>query len=170
MMITIIRFTLFTMTLPIAVILLVPGLSSGAVNASEQEGLGQQRDKIERSIQDHQEKLKKSGEREENLLEQLKKIDRQLLRESSKYANLQQQIQKQENLIQKKQQEFEKLEKEKENLKLHIQKRLTAYYQMGDIGIINAIFSNSSVPELLNFRIMYKKMLSHDRQSFMDYN
>lgn len=169
MTVTTIRPNLFTMSLLIAGVLLLSGLSGGTATASEQEEISQQQKRIEQSIKGHRKKLKKSGEKEKDLLEQLNKIDRRLLRESSKYVNLQQQIHKQENLIREKQQELEELRKEKKDLKLHIRERLTAYYQMGDIGIVNAVFSASSVSELLNFREMYGEMLSHDRKSFMVY-
>ncbi|MGM0680871.1 MAG: murein hydrolase activator EnvC family protein [Thermodesulfobacteriota bacterium] len=152
--------------------LLISGLFNGTASASDKANSDQQLKKISRvkeSILDHQEKLRQNGKKEKNLIGKLKKIDRRILLESKKYIHLEQQIQRLEDLIGKKKQALKKLKKEKGNLKNQIQKRLIAYYQMGDLGVINAVFSASSLPELLNFREMYRQMLKHDRQIFSDF-
>ncbi len=144
-------------------------LAAQPASAANGEDISRQQEKIERVegyIEDHRQKLNRSNEMEKDLIRDLKKIDTLILEESRKYVLLQRQISEQRELIEEQQHRLDKLLEEKKRLKFQVQKRLTAYYQMGDVGFINAVFSASSLPELLHFREMYKYMMKHDRQLF----
>jgi septal ring factor EnvC (AmiA/AmiB activator) len=46
---------------------------------------------------------------------------------------------------------------------LHLQKRLSAYYKLGRIGLINVAFSAHSLPELLSFHDSFQSLIRYDQ-------
>nr|MDA3835098.1 peptidoglycan DD-metalloendopeptidase family protein [Spirochaetales bacterium] len=59
---------------------------------------------------------------------------------------------------------LESTDSEKRLLARQTEKRLAAYYRMGDIGVLNITFSTSTLPELVNFHEYYRYMLRQDQQ------
>lgn len=64
---------------------------------------------------------------------------------------------------------MEKILAQKNTLQKHTENRLAAYYRTGDIGIVNVLFSSSSLPELLSFKESYHLMLRNDQQVIHSY-
>ncbi|MEJ2691073.1 MAG: peptidoglycan DD-metalloendopeptidase family protein, partial [Deltaproteobacteria bacterium] len=52
-----------------------------------------------------------------------------------------------------------------EKLQQHVEKRLAAYYRMGRIGFLNAVFSSSGLSSLIRFDEAFQLMLQRDRQA-----
>ncbi len=166
------QITFFLKVVVLTLTILVYTPINQPVAAPDQEKISQQQKKVDRireTILDHQEKLSSSSRKEQETIRELKKIDHQILVESRKYVNSGEQIQEQEDLVAKRQRRLDELKKKRQNLKTLVQRRLTAYYQMGEIGLINVVFSTSSLAELLNFREMYEHMLRHDRGLFTSF-
>ena len=132
----------------------------------------EQKDKITRvkkGIRSHQTRVAKSKSREISLLAELEKIDQQIQDQSKKLIALQEEMNRQDRLTREKHEEMESVLFDKETLREHTEKRLAAYYRMGDIGIMNVTFSSSSLPELLSFRENFHLMLKYDHQVITAY-
>ncbi|MCK5192816.1 MAG: peptidoglycan DD-metalloendopeptidase family protein, partial [Desulfobulbaceae bacterium] len=95
--------------------------------------------------------------------------EEQINTEGENLIHFKQKMELQEQLTKKKQQEMEKILVQKNTLQKYTENRLAAYYRTGDIGIVNVIFSASSLPELLRFRESYHLMLRQDQQVIHSY-
>ncbi|MBI5559350.1 MAG: peptidoglycan DD-metalloendopeptidase family protein [Deltaproteobacteria bacterium] len=136
------------------------------------EELLEQRKKIERvesGLRTHESKVAVSREKEINLVDELEKIDRQLLAENEKLAALQGEMNRQNEMTLAKQKEMEKILVEKETLRHHMEKRLAAYYRMGETGILNTTFSAASLTDLVNLRENFHFMIQYDHQVITDF-
>ncbi len=54
---------------------------------------------------------------------------------------------------------------EKHIVENHLQKRITAYYTMGDIGLLNVTFSTKTLPELLTFHDAFDVLIKYDQDA-----
>ncbi len=134
--------------------------------------LQEQKKKINRvrqGISDHLLKVKKSKGHEIDLLAELEKIDRKIIEAGLELIRLQEKVKKQEQLTREKEEILNKTKNEKIILQKHMKKRLAAYYRLGDIGFLNAVFSAESLPDLLKFKEYFHYMLRNDRRMFNDY-
>ena len=75
----------------------------------------------------------------------------------------------QQDLIAVKEKELAKVNAEKHIVQLHLQKRLSAYYKMGRIGLINVAFSTHSFPELLSFHDSFQTLIRYDQNLMQTY-
>ena len=71
----------------------------------------------------------------------------------------------QENLLQEKQVGLEQLDSEKEVFRVHVKKRLAAYYRTGPVGLINVMFSSESLPELLSLQEYFHNLIQYDHDA-----
>lgn len=167
-------FTLFTIFCFFIAPAVLGGLPSGGIRAADlaeikkldEEVLSQKKkiDRVQEGIERHQIRVKQSRAREQNLLAELDKINAQIEAEEKKLAILQAAMAEQDQLTLEKERETERVLREKETLQHHMEKRLAAYYRMGDIGIMNVFFSAATLPELLSFRENFHLMLKYDRE------
>ncbi len=131
-----------------------------------------QQKKIERlkeGIEDHKSRFSNTRKKEVSLLTELDNLNRRLQEEKNKLAGLKKDLAKQENQIKEKTKELGQAFIEKETVKSHVQKRLNAYYRMGPVGMMNVIFSTSSLPDLINMREYFQHLIQHDQQVIDDY-
>jgi septal ring factor EnvC (AmiA/AmiB activator) len=170
------HLSLFCCALLLLAVLFAPGLPVCAADLEEIKKLDkevlQHRKKIEKvqtGIATHQTKVAAAKEKEMNLLDELDKIDRQISSENDKLLSLQEQMARHNEMTLAKEKEMKKVSQEKDSLRLHMEKRLGAYYRMGDIGMMNAIFSSSSLADLLSFRDDFLLMLKYDQQVINDF-
>jgi len=124
---------------------------------------------VQTGIATHQTKVAASKEREMKLLEELDKINQQVRAENEKLLALQEEMARQHEMTLAKQNEIVKVTEEKDTLRMHMEKRLRAYYRMGDVGVMNAFFSSSSLADLLSFRDNFLLMLKFDHQVINDF-
>ncbi|MFW8600918.1 murein hydrolase activator EnvC family protein [Desulfobacterota bacterium M19] len=120
--------------------------------------------RIRAAMADQQQKVKESGIQSFNLEQELKKIDLRLRLESRKLREIQQKLNRQEDYLQARKQETKLLIKQKEAIKEHVKKRLTAFFKMGGVTLINAVFAAHSLAEAINTREEFRFMLRHDRK------
>ncbi len=156
--------------------LLLPALAipfSGSSHAADQDQAAPiQRHKINigklrQEIRIHLDKIRKSGEQEVGLLDELKQIDDKLAKQKQKLATLHKRLQSQKELLAIKEQDQQQAERVKENVRHHLEKRLRSFYLMGKTGVLNITFSNKSLPDLMLFNDSFKRLLEYD-QSVID--
>jgi len=123
--------------------------------------------KLDREIRIHLEKIHKSGQREVSLLDELKQIDEKFSLQKEKLNTLHTRLHAQEKLLRVKTRELQQGERARENVRLHLEKRLRAFYLMGKTGFLNISFSNKNLPELMLFNDAFKRLLDYD-QSVID--
>ncbi len=132
-----------------------------------QDKVQAQEKKIQRlkiGIEGQRERIKGAREQESGLLAELEKLNQQLLSGKTRLEELKLKLAEQEKRIQEKQKEEEQAQAEKEGAKVHVKKRLNAYYRMGPIGVMNVIFSTSELPDLLTFREYFDYLLKYDQE------
>ena len=151
---------------------LPPTFAAEDSTLSIQKQLSSQQQKIKRvqsEIEDHRKQVQYSRTKEVNLLAQMEIIDKAIRDGKKRLQELKEQISSHENLINIRTAELSEVESEKEIAKEHIKKRLTAYYRMGDIGVMNVAFSAGNLPDLLNFKEYFMALVRYDRQVVVDY-
>lgn len=121
-------------------------------------------DRVQTGINTHEGRVKEAETQEINLLNELMRINQQILDESKKLSTLKEKMVGQDQLTKEKEAAMKHVLLEKQTLEEHMEKRLAAYYRMGNIGIMNVTFSSSSLPELLAFQDNFHHMLKHDQQ------
>ncbi len=72
-------------------------------------------------------------------------------------------------MIKKEEKELRKFRTEKNIAEGHLQKRVTAYYTMGDIGLLNVTFSTKTLPELLTFHDAFDVLIKYDQDIITAY-
>lgn len=125
--------------------------------------------RVQKEIAEHKELVHHSRVKETNLFDQLEVIDQAIKTGKTKLVELKEQTTLQEKLIQQKDDELAKKTLEKDIAKEHVKQRLSAFYRMGDIGIMNVTFSANSLPDLLNFNEYFKALVKYDRTEINNY-
>jgi len=125
--------------------------------------------RLNEAIAAQDEKVKQKAAQEFNLVQKLKRLDSQLAQEQEKLQAIQQQLMRQESYLQVKTQEMSLIKKEKGKLETHIKKRLSAFYKMGGVTVLNTLFAAESLPEFLNLKEYFQAMLHYDQQIIQNY-
>ena len=106
---------------------------------------------------------------ERDLLTELEIIDMHLLEKLAKLRTLEDSIVTQQELIASKEQEISAIQVEKQKTQSHLQKRITAYYKIGKIGIINVAFSADTLPKLLSINDSFTTLIQYDQDILHQY-
>ncbi|MEN8135212.1 MAG: peptidoglycan DD-metalloendopeptidase family protein [Thermodesulfobacteriota bacterium] len=125
--------------------------------------------RVQKGIEEHKELVRSSKVKETSLFDQLEEIDRSIKEGKIKLAKFKNKIALHEKLIKQKSTEVAQRNLEKDAVKEHVQKRLAAFYRMGDIGVMNVTFSAANLPELLNFNEYFKALVKYDRKEINNY-
>ncbi len=125
--------------------------------------------KLHLGIQSHLDKLQKSGEQEFSLLGELEHIDTKLNLEKIRLNVMEENLRTQEQQLAEKDQDLALAAGEKEKARLHLEKRLRAFYLVGETGFLNVAFSAKKLPELLLFNDAFKRMLEYDHAIIVKY-
>lgn len=123
-----------------------------------QSGLESQREGIERA------KLK-----EKSVLAELKELDQRLFKMAARLQELQTRKTNQQELISSKERELDVIKEKTLDVQQHMQRRITAYYKLGKIDIINITFSTKTLPELLRFYDSFEAVLVYDQELIKQY-
>jgi murein hydrolase activator len=129
--------------------------------------LREQQEQIQRlsqGIEEQKGRIIASEEKELALLAALERIEQQLGADRGRLTDLLEKINRQEESLHTKQEEHTDLLIEQQELGRQVQHRLTAYYRMGGVGILNVLFSVSSLPDLLAMEEYFLHLLHHDRR------
>ena len=125
--------------------------------------------RVQEGIEEHKELVRHSRVKETNLFDQLDVIDQAIKDGKTKLAELKEKTALQEKLIKQKAEELAQKNSEKDAVREHVEKRLAAFYRMGDIGFMNVAFSAGSLPDLLNFNEYFKALIKYDQKVINDY-
>lgn len=113
--------------------------------------------------------MAESESKERNILEEMETIDSKLSKQREKLNDLQEKMQKQQLLIDEEEGTLQRTLEEKSGVETHLKNRITAYYTMGDIGLLNVTFSTQTLPELLAFHDAFDTLIKYDQEVFQKY-
>ena len=125
--------------------------------------------RLEAGIEKQQEHIAITHKQEGEVLSELQDIDARLFEQQDKLEVLKNRINAQRDLIIQKDNEIERVKSQKDSVQNHLQKRIQAYYKMGNIGFINVTFSTKSLPELLNFHESFQILIKYDKDVIVAY-
>jgi septal ring factor EnvC (AmiA/AmiB activator) len=125
--------------------------------------------RINQAIAQQQNKVRENTTKAFNLEQELKELDKKLADEQEKLQNVQQKLNRQESDLESQIKDAALVSKEKEALESHIKKRLSAYYKMGEVTVINTLFAAKSMPEFLNLKEYFQAMFHYDQQIVKHY-
>ncbi len=140
--------------------------------ASEEKDVTSFRIKIRRlqqSIAFQEDQIAESEEKERNILEEMEIIDGKLVKQQEKLEDLEAKMQNQQALIDKEEDTLQKIRDKKVTVEEHLKKRISAYYTMGDIGLLNVTFSTRTLPELLTFHDAFDALIKYDQEVIENY-
>jgi septal ring factor EnvC (AmiA/AmiB activator) len=126
-------------------------------------------ERINKGIESQKTRVKAARDHESSLLNELETIDRHIAEDSAKLIQLKTSLTEHEKRISEKQEEIKLAQQAKEGTKKHTQKRLSAFYRMGPMGVMNVMFSSSKLPDLLTFREYFDTLLKYDQQVIKEY-
>ncbi len=119
--------------------------------------------KLQDGITGQRIQIESSQKKKRNLLDELAQIDSNLFSQLKKIHTLQRQMNNQEDLIRLKETELQTSQSAKKTVQHHLEKRIKAYYKMGEIGIANVAFSTESMPHMLKFRDSFTSLIDYDK-------
>ncbi|MFH0781017.1 MAG: peptidoglycan DD-metalloendopeptidase family protein [Pseudomonadota bacterium] len=137
-------------------------------SATESEGkeISSFRVKIRRLQQEilfKEDQLDETETKEKSILDEIEVLDKKIIRQQEKLTELETKMQNQQTLINKEESALGKIKGEKAIVEDHLQKRIAAYYTMGDIGLLNVTFSTQTLPELLTFHDAFDVLIKYDQ-------
>ena len=124
---------------------------------------------MKQGIKTHKKIIQKTTAKNRDLITELEEINMQLKGFQKKRNELSNTIGTQEKTITEKQHELENIITEKEELREQIKSRLAAYYRMGDVGVLNVIFSNATLGDFLTFNEYFHNVTLHDQKLIVEY-
>jgi septal ring factor EnvC (AmiA/AmiB activator) len=125
--------------------------------------------KLQEGIIDHKIKILGSRKKERTLLGELEKIEEELQAQKKILPALRAKSEKQELLLADKQEYLKQVLTEKRAHQVHVKNRLASYYRMGSTGLLNALFSSESLPDLIEFKEYFSIMVQHDHVIIQQY-
>jgi septal ring factor EnvC (AmiA/AmiB activator) len=152
-------------------------LFSSPISAADGKGRGESADKtkegirtfrvniqrLQQGLEAQRELFSEAQEKERSLLEELEELDGRLAAQVAKLMDLEDKRSAQQTLIDQKEQELTGVRAEKEKVQRHLEKRISAYYKMGNIGLLNVTFSARTLPELLRFDDSFQALIAYDQ-------
>jgi septal ring factor EnvC (AmiA/AmiB activator) len=157
--------------LPVAVFLILTPLLI-AVSVASEKDISNYRSKIYRlqqSILTQETRISEGREKERTILEEIEILHRQMGAQQKKLDKLALQVLRQEILIDNEEEELVIIRERRRDVEDHLQRRITAYYTMGNIGVMNVTFSTKTLPELLSFHDAFEILIKYDRKVILDY-
>jgi septal ring factor EnvC (AmiA/AmiB activator) len=125
--------------------------------------------RLQQSIIQQENRITESRGQERSILEEIEILDKQMKTQQDKLDELALQVLRQEILIDEQEEELSGILQKRKKVEEHLQKRITAYYTMGDIGLINVTFSTKTLPELLSFNDAFAELIKYDRSVIAHY-
>jgi septal ring factor EnvC (AmiA/AmiB activator) len=124
---------------------------------------------LQEGLRLQQEKAMEARGQEQDLLAEIKAIDAQLLVKLARLDSLEASMISQQELIRIKEREISEIQIERQRTQAHLQKRFTAYYKTGTIGILNVTFSADSLPNLLSIHDSFSAVIAYDQNLLQQY-
>ena len=124
---------------------------------------------LQQGLRLQQEKAMEARGQEQDLLAEIKVIDAQLLEKLSRLLAMEESMASQQERISTKEREIKKIQIERQQAQTHLQKRFTAYYKTGTIGILNVAFSADTLPNLLSIHDSFSAVIDYDQNLLQQY-
>jgi len=118
---------------------------------------------LQQGIAKQENKIAENKITERNILGELEALDIKIATQQDKLETLEQKMAHQQAMIDKEEKTLRKISSEKKAVQEHLKKRITAYYTMGDIGLLNVTFSAQTLPELLTFHDAFDVLIKYDQ-------
>lgn len=155
--------------------LLLPGPAPAkkGMTATLESNLAEQQKRIkqvQKAMGEKRNLLRSSRAREVNLMGQLEEIDQALGSGRGRLSKLNKEAATTREEIRRRNEELAALTTAHEGARAHVKKRLAAFYRMGEVGMLNAVFASASLPELLNIDESLRVLLDRDRQTIDTYH
>jgi len=119
---------------------------------------------LQRGILRQEEKVTETQIAERNILSELEALDKKIGKQQEKLQTLEIKMLKQQGMIEREEENLRTIRAKKDIVEDHLKKRITAYYTMGDIGLLNATFSTKTLPELLTFNDAFEVLIEYDQE------
>jgi len=130
---------------------------------------GEKIERLGRAINRQQVKLQETQKKERSLFDELKDLDKKLEDQQNKIQEFQDTLLRQEAFLLEKEHALSLISEDKKRAEVHIKKRLLAFYQTGDFGLVNALFSAQTLPDLINMREYFHYLFTYDRRVIRNY-
>ena len=124
---------------------------------------------VQQQIESHQDLIEDARINALNLEQELNRIDSEIKKGQETVAALQENLHRQEELIDQKVREIAALQVKKEATAVHVKKRLAAFYQTGEVGVVNALFSTTDLGDLLNLQEYVQSLFQYDQRILQGY-
>ena len=124
---------------------------------------------LQEGISKQENKVTETQISERNILSELELLDAKLVTQQGKLEVLEKKMQEQQENIGKEEKALSHIRSEKNIVEQHLQKRITAYYTMGDIGLLNVTFSTRTLPEMLTFHDAFDVLIKYDQGVIKEY-
>jgi septal ring factor EnvC (AmiA/AmiB activator) len=125
--------------------------------------------RLQQGIFQQETKITETQFAERNILAELEVLDTKVVTQHEKLEALEIKMRDQQAMIDGKENALRKIRSDKLIVENHLQKRITAYYTMGDIGLLNVTFSTKTLPELLTFHDAFDVLLKYDQDVIKEY-
>lgn len=119
--------------------------------------------RLQQGIIEQETKITETQVTERNILAELEVLDTKIVTQQEKLESLRVKIRTQQAMIDQEENALHKIRSEKTIVQDHLQKRIKAYYTMGDIGLLNVTFSTKTLPELLTFHDAFDALIKYDQ-------
>ena len=125
--------------------------------------------KLQEGILEQEDQKDITDKQERSILAELEILDKKLVEQLQKLNELKRKINQQQERIDRETEALKTIRHEKQLVEAHLKKRITAYYTMGDIGLLNVSFSSKSFPELLTFHDAFNTLIKYDQDVIQVY-
>ncbi|NOR26534.1 MAG: peptidoglycan DD-metalloendopeptidase family protein [Desulforhopalus sp.] len=119
--------------------------------------------RLQQGILQQETKITETQTTERNILTELEALDIKLVIQQEKLEALELKMRQQQAMIDREENALSTIRSDKFIVKDHLKKRITAYYTMGDIGLLNVTFSTKTLPELLTFHDAFDALIKYDQ-------
>jgi len=126
-------------------------------------------DRLQQAIIQQENKVTEAQTTERNIFADLEILDKKVIAQQDKLDTLERKMREQQVEIDRQHNALSRIRLEKNAVEAHLQKRITAYYTMGDIGILNVTFSTRTLSELLTFHDAFDVLIKYDQDVIKAY-
>lgn len=126
--------------------------------------------RLQQGISEQKGLMLENQQKETELLDELEKIDLKLHEQQQKVESLVAKVESQQQLIGKLDTDLIELKAAKAKVQAYLRKRLSAYYKMGKVGLLNVAFSTKSLPDLLIFHDSFQELIRHDEKILREFH
>ncbi len=126
-------------------------------------------DRLQQAIIQQENKVTEAQTTERNIFADLETLDKKVIAQQDKLDTLERKMREQQVEIDRQHNALSTIRMEKKAVEEHLQKRITAYYTMGDIGLLNVTFSTKTLSELLSFQDAFDVLIKYDQNVIKAY-